>query len=275
MYRITPWDRRENLGGQLGPARGEGGSPDRDARPPGGRHRATALAALLTLAAGCAPAVPEVASPDDGNIPRPQPVSTGSYQVGVYYFPGWPSREKWQVLAAFPERTPLLGYYREGDPDVMDWQIKWAVEHGISFFAFDWYWDRRQRQIEHALLESYLRARFRSFIKFCLLWANHNPPGSSSAADLTHARGLLDRSVLPPARVLHPRRQAGGDPLLPGAAPGGHGLRGRGRGHSPYNYPRAGMQDGAAREAPYDSAVDHYERICAEMAGARFLTTSR
>ncbi len=99
--------------------------------------------------------------------------------MGAYYFPGWPSREKWQVLAAFPERTPLLGYYREGDPDVMDWQIKWAVEHGISFFAFDWYWDRGHRQLEHALHEGYLRARFRSFIKFCLLWANHNPPGSS------------------------------------------------------------------------------------------------
>jgi hypothetical protein len=57
-------------------------------------------------------------------VPRPQRVSTGSNQVGAYYFPGWISREKWQVLAAFPERTPPLGYYRERDPDVMDWQIK-------------------------------------------------------------------------------------------------------------------------------------------------------
>ena len=51
------------------------------------------------------------------------------------------------MLDAFPERTPLLGYYREGDPSVMDWQIKWVVEHGISFFAFDWYWDRGRRQL--------------------------------------------------------------------------------------------------------------------------------
>ena len=38
-----------------------------------------------------------------------------------------------------------------------------------------------------------------------------------------------------------------------------------------YNYPRAGMQDEAAREAPYDSAVDGYERIWADMAAARIL----
>src|SRR6185295_6629960 len=80
--------------------------------------------------------------------------------------------------------TPLLGYYREGDPSVMDWQIKWAVEHGISFFAFDWYWDRGRRQLEHALHDGYFRARFRPYMKFCLLWANHNPPGSSSELDL-------------------------------------------------------------------------------------------
>jgi len=31
----------------------------------------------------------------------------------------------------------VLGWYREGDPELADWQIKWAVEHGITFFAYD------------------------------------------------------------------------------------------------------------------------------------------
>lgn len=114
----------------------------------------------------------------------PRPVSTGDYLVGAYYFPGWPTHERWRVLDAFPERLPLLGYYREGDPAVMEWQIRWAVEHGIAFFAFDWYWDRGQRQLEHALRDGYLRAPSRSALRFCLLWANHNPPGSFSEADL-------------------------------------------------------------------------------------------
>jgi hypothetical protein len=41
------------------------------------------------------------------------------------------------VLDTFPERGPLLGYYGEGDPSVMDWQIKWAVEHGITMAIAD------------------------------------------------------------------------------------------------------------------------------------------
>ena len=40
----------------------------------------------------------------------------------------------------------------------------------------------KRRRIQ--LMDWCQRARFRSFIKFCLLWANHNPPGSSSEADL-------------------------------------------------------------------------------------------
>ena len=109
-------------------------------------HRLIAVlsAVLAILAAGCG-RVP-AAGPASA-ISAPRPISTTPYHVGAYYFPGWPTLDKWKVLDAFPERTPLLGYYREGDPSVMDWQIKWAVEHGISFFAFDWYWDRGRRQL--------------------------------------------------------------------------------------------------------------------------------
>lgn len=141
-----------------------------------------ALALVLTVLGGCQ-SIP-VAPQPLREIQPPRPLSTGEYLVGAYYFPGWSSYERWKVLNPFPERMPLLGYYQEGRPEVMDWQIKWAVEHGISFFVFDWYWDRGHRQLEHALHDGYLRSRFRSSLKFCLLWANHNPPGSSSEADL-------------------------------------------------------------------------------------------
>jgi len=66
---------------------------------------------------------------------------------------------------------------------VADWQIKWAVEHGITFFAYDWYWSRGARQLEHGLHDAFLKARYRHLLKFCLLWANHNPPRTSSHAD--------------------------------------------------------------------------------------------
>jgi uncharacterized repeat protein (TIGR01451 family) len=115
-------------------------------------------------------------------VPEPKPVR-GPFEVGVYYFPGWNSASRWQPITRFPERRPVLGWYREGDPQVADWQIKWAVEHGIRFFVYDWYWNQGRRQLEHALHDGYFQARYRHLLKFCLLWANHNPPGSSSHDD--------------------------------------------------------------------------------------------
>jgi len=143
--------------------------------------RALVSVVVLVTAAACHRQWPG-SGPDA--VPAPQPVSTRPYQIGAYYFPGWPDYDRWKVLDEFPERVPLLGYYREGDPAVMDWHIKWALEHGISFFVFDWYWERGRRDLEHALHDGYLKARFRNLLPFCLLWANHNQPGSSSEEDL-------------------------------------------------------------------------------------------
>lgn len=115
-------------------------------------------------------------------VPEPTPVR-GDVEVGAYYFPGWRSAGQWQPIRHFPERRPALGWYREGDPEVADWHIKWAVEHGITFFAYDWYWSQGARQLEHGLRDGYFRARYRHLLKFCLLWANHNPPGTHSHED--------------------------------------------------------------------------------------------
>ena len=125
---------------------------------------------------------PRLTVASTGYVPQPKPVR-GPYEVGVYYFPGWKTVNQWQPLKRFPERKPVLGWYREGDPEVADWHIKWAVEHGVTFFAYDWYWSKGARQLEHALHDGYFKARYRNLLKFCLLWANHNPPGSSSHQD--------------------------------------------------------------------------------------------
>ncbi|HWH71983.1 MAG TPA: glycoside hydrolase family 99-like domain-containing protein, partial [Candidatus Sulfotelmatobacter sp.] len=115
-------------------------------------------------------------------VPEPKPVR-GSAEVGVYYFPGWNSVDRWQKIQPFPERKPTLGWYREGDPEVADWHIKWAVEHGITYFAYDWYWSKGARHLEHGLHDGYFKARYRHLLKFSLLWANHNPPQTSSPED--------------------------------------------------------------------------------------------
>jgi glycosyl transferase family WbsX len=273
------------------------------------RRRASFVVVLgaLALVAGCQPLPAEH---DPAGIPRPRPASTGRYQIGAYYFPGWPTKEKWKVLDAFPERRPLLGYYAEGDPTVMDWQIKWAVEHGIGFFAFDWYWDRGQRQLEHALHDGYFKARFRSLLKFCLLWANHNPPGSSSEADLLAVVDFwianyfrrpeyLTLGGKPVVIVFEPRRlraDMGSEAVtvalrrmrarvVEAGLPGLFLLatvddrpeelaRLEAEGYDAgtgYNYPRAGMADRTALRGAYDDMVDGYERIWTEVARAGIL----
>lgn len=121
-------------------------------------------------------------------VPEPESVR-GPYEVGIYYFPGWKTASQWQPLQRFPERKPVLGWYREGEPEIADWHIKWAVEHGITFFAYDWYWSQGARQLEHALHDGYFKARYRNLLKFCLLWANHNPPHTSTYEDCLAVTG--------------------------------------------------------------------------------------
>jgi len=115
-------------------------------------------------------------------VPEPVP-ARGPYKIGMYYFPGWNDATRWDPIrsAGFPR--PVLGYYREGDPEIADWHIKWAVEHGVDFFIYDWYWIRGNQMLTHGL-DAYFKSRYHDRLKFCLLWANHNPPGTSSEADL-------------------------------------------------------------------------------------------
>lgn len=110
-------------------------------------------------------------------VPDPQPV-TSDLVVGSYYFPGHFSPQRWIPFRRLGFPTPLLGYYRDGEEGVMDWHIKWATEHGISFFAFDWYYDwRRGESTDHnlALDRGFLQARFRHLMQFTLMWCNESP----------------------------------------------------------------------------------------------------
>ena len=104
---------------------------------------------------------------------------TPGYQLGVYYFPGWmdgqrgaPAAKPWDRIKAYPEREPMLGWYREGDVSVMEQQLDWMHEYGIDYVVFDWYWDGSPF-LEHAL-SSFMKADNRNLMKFSVLWANHS-----------------------------------------------------------------------------------------------------
>jgi len=126
--------------------------------------------------------LPPLNLPKADYVPRPVPAG-GDYDVGVYYFPGWSNWARWQPIMDYPERKPILGWYREGSPEVADWHIKWAVEHGITFFCYDWYWNQGNQSLTHALHDGYFNARYRNLLKFCLLWANHAGAGQHTPED--------------------------------------------------------------------------------------------
>lgn len=87
-----------------------------------------------------------------------------------------------QVEQTLPHIKPLLGWYDEGNPEVIDWQIKWAVEHGISSFCVDWYWNRGVQRLDH-WVKAFYKANFRKYLKWYMMWANHNEIGAHSTED--------------------------------------------------------------------------------------------
>ena len=104
--------------------------------------------------------------------------------IGVFYFPGWHSESRyWKDLKGlpdsrspntpWPDREPLLGYYAEEDIKVAIQHIYWANQYGITFFAYDWYWDGKATSLNHAI-DNYLKAPNNAKIKFSILWANHS-----------------------------------------------------------------------------------------------------
>lgn len=127
-------------------------------------------------------------------VPAPQAATT-NYLVGANYFSGWGGGVAWNRIADHAERTPTLGYYDEGSPEVADWEIKWAVENGVNFFNYCWYRNDEnvgqpmtgpadQRRAA-GLHDGMLNAAYRDQFHFTINWVNANGRGGvSSASDL-------------------------------------------------------------------------------------------
>jgi hypothetical protein len=103
----------------------------------------------------------------------PPPLPDMEVKLGCYYFPvmlDW-DRAGWGVRRV-PYLRPRLGYYDEASPEVADWHIRWAVEHGISFFVFDWYYNQGFCYLNDALERGFLKSRFAERMQFCVDWCN-------------------------------------------------------------------------------------------------------
>ncbi len=124
-------------------------------------------------------------------IPDPQPVTT-DFLIGAHACPLWEKDKPrmWDNIHKHPERTPALGFYSQENPDVADWETKWAVEHGISFFVYCWYRDGQGGAVKtrfgSAIHDGLFQSRFGDQMKFTLMWENQNrgEAGVSDQRDL-------------------------------------------------------------------------------------------
>jgi hypothetical protein len=112
-------------------------------------------------------------------VPRPTPADL-PYTLSCIYMPKpaapawqlaelWCMNEKNNTKAAHGQRMPLLGFYRGDDPEVLDWQIKMAVDRGIGCFITGDYWIEGIRTpFGTTTIDALLRARYSTSIAFAL-----------------------------------------------------------------------------------------------------------
>lgn len=107
--------------------------------------------------------------------------------IGVFYYPGWnkPGVNVWEPIKKFPEREPRLGWYKDGDDYIIQKQLGWMEEYGVTYIAYDWYWDQNTGVNNRTFaIDAYLRNAQSTNVKFTILWANHtNTPASRKEFD--------------------------------------------------------------------------------------------
>ena len=70
--------------------------------------------------------------------PVPVPVNDDEWYSGMSVCSLWRegSHYGWDCIAPYEDLTPVLGYYDEGIPEALDWEIKFLVEHGYDYQRF-------------------------------------------------------------------------------------------------------------------------------------------
>jgi Glycosyltransferase WbsX len=157
-------------------------------------HAGTVLAATRSLAVQILEPVAMRALP---YLPEPEPIQL-PLLIGAHHCPLWEAAQPqmWANVRKHPERTPALGFYAQENPEVSDWETKWAVEHGISFFIYCWYRSVQGEPVKMrfgtAIHDALLKSKFVDQMKFTIMWENQSR-GQAGVAD---ERDLLD-NLLP------------------------------------------------------------------------------
>ena len=89
-----------------------------------------------------------------------------------------------------PRTDPSPGFYSQENPEVADWETKWAVEHGVSFFVYCWYRNGQGGPVKtkfgSAIHDALFKSSYVAKMKFAIMWENQDRghAGVSGEADL-------------------------------------------------------------------------------------------
>ena len=130
-------------------------------------------------------------------VPEPKP-ATSDRIVAAHYYAAWKKgaariHEAFDDLHDYPERTPLHGYYDEENPELCDWEIKWALEHGINCFIYCWYRNLenmgkpitdKDLRCGHCIHESLFNSKYGDKMKFAIMFENSPRWGTTDPVDI-------------------------------------------------------------------------------------------
>ncbi len=112
-------------------------------------------------------------------VPAVQTVTSRGYKVGMQsFFAGWRDGHHcgWDWIYRYPNHDPYIGFYDNGKPEAMDWQLKWMAESGVNFFLDCWYRNNDGPSMKEPLFEytdgplhnAYFYARYSDKVKFAI-----------------------------------------------------------------------------------------------------------
>lgn len=131
-------------------------------------------------------------------VPQPRPVTVNRI-VAAHYYPAWKKgaaglHRGFDDLHNYPERTPLCGYYDGDSPVFCDWEIKWALEHGVNCFIYCWYRKKENvgkpvtedaLRLGETLHDGFFRARYANRMQFAIMFEASPAWGAADVEDLT------------------------------------------------------------------------------------------
>lgn len=112
-------------------------------------------------------------------VPAVQTVTSRGYKVGMQsFFAGWRDGHHcgWDWIYRYPNHDTYLGWFDNGKPEAMDWQLKWMAESGVNFFLECWYRNNDGPSMKEPLFEytdgpihnAYFYAKYSDKVKFAI-----------------------------------------------------------------------------------------------------------